>query len=68
MKELWSYKLPYSDSNIVVDYETPFIEYNGEILFVSANRQKISLIVLDSVTGEGEEYGIFLVMATGVGL
>ena len=45
MKEVWSYKLPYSDSNIVVDYETPFIEYNGEILFVSANRQKISLIV-----------------------
>lgn len=58
MKEVWSYKLPYSDSNIVVDYETPFIEYNGEILFVSANRQKISLIALDSVTGEGEEYSL----------
>lgn len=58
MKELWSYKLPYSDSNIIADYETSFIEYNGELIFVSSCRPAISLIVLDSNTGEGKEYSL----------
>lgn len=58
MKELWSYKLPYSDSNKVADYETSFIEYNGELIFVSSGRPAISLIVLDSSTGEGKEYSL----------
>ena len=56
MKEVWSYNLPYSDSNTYADYETPFIEHNGELLFVSSNRSEISLIVLDSATGEGKEH------------
>lgn len=58
MKEVWSYNLPYSDSNTYADYETPFIEHNGELLFVSSNRSEISLIVLDSATGEGKEHSL----------